>query len=714
MALPFTQFSQNANKEMLNLLRQLGDNDQTSEIGEKIREIFLREYAFIKDALDSSTIVAVTNKAGIIAYVNDKFCEISQYSREELIGSTHRLLNSGYHSPNFFKEMWTTILSGKIWCGDVKNLKKDGSYYWVHTNIIPIINNVTNQVEQFIALRTDITKGKEAEEELRKVIQNDFERTIRSLDNMVFKIKKDRYGDFIITLVEGKLSKLLDISEGIFDQKRIEDFFGTEMANEALRKCEAAFRGEKHSIKHHYNGIELYTTLSPIIENGTIIEIIGNSNDITLLELAQKEIHHLAYHDDLTDLPNRRKLTKDLQEKLNHISNQKFAALFVDIDRFKQINDTLGFNRGDKLILELSQRLKQFISGLGTIYRSSGDEYVIILEKYKNDSILSRQVQELLKIVEEPMLIDGYELMITCSVGVTTFPNDEDSAEKILNRVETALKHCKLNGRQGFIFYNEEMAQNTKERLNLEINFRKAIINDELTLHYQPKYILNSNQMDGMEALVRWYSPVYGFVSPNEFIQIAEDTGLIVQLGEWVLYNACKQNKEWINNGYPPRRVAVNVSAIELLRPNYVERVKRILKETKLDPQYLELEITENSVMRNLEKGIQILQELKSLGIFIAIDDFGTGYSSFGYLKQLPINILKIDKYFIQEIDKSEIDANIVKSMIQLGHTFHLKVIAEGVETKRAAEILRDLNCDIVQGYYFSKPIPADMFEKLL
>ena len=714
MALPFTQFSQNANKEMLNLLRQLGDNDQTSEIGEKIREIFLREYAFIKDALDSSTIVAVTNKAGIIAYVNDKFCEISQYSREELIGSTHRLLNSGYHSSNFFKEMWTTILSGKIWCGDVKNLKKDGSYYWVHTNIIPIINNVTNQVEQFIALRTDITKGKEAEEELRKVIQNDFERTIRSLDNMVFKIKKDRYGDFIITLVEGKLSKLLDISEGIFDQKRIEDFFGTEIANEALRKCEAAFRGEKHSIKHHYNGIELYTTLSPIIENGTIIEIIGNSNDITLLELAQKEIHHLAYHDDLTDLPNRRKLTKDLQEKLNHISNQKFAVLFVDIDRFKQINDTLGFNRGDKLILELSQRLKQFISGLGTIYRSSGDEYVIILEKYKNDSILSRQVQELLKIVEEPMLIDGYELMITCSVGVTTFPNDEDSAEKILNRVETALKHCKLNGRQGFIFYNEEMAQNTKERLNLEINLRKAIINDELTLHYQPKYILNSNQMDGMEALVRWYSPVYGFVSPNEFIQIAEDTGLIVQLGEWVLYNACKQNKEWINNGYPPRRVAVNVSAIELLRPNYVDRVKRILKETKLDPQYLELEITENSVMRNLEKGIQILQELKSLGIFIAIDDFGTGYSSFGYLKQLPINILKIDKYFIQEIDKSEIDANIVKSMIQLGHTFHLKVIAEGVETKRAAEILRDLNCDIVQGYYFSKPIPADMFEKLL
>ncbi|MEC1742060.1 sensor domain-containing protein [Schinkia azotoformans] len=714
MALPFTQFSQNANKEMLNLLRQLGDNDQTSEIGEKIREIFLREYAFIKDALDSSTIVAVTNKAGIIAYVNDKFCEISQYSREELIGSTHRLLNSGYHSSNFFKEMWTTILSGKIWCGDVKNLKKDGSYYWVHTNIIPVINNVTNQVEQFIALRTDITKGKEAEEELRKVIQNDFERTIRSLDNMVFKIKKDRYGDFIITLVEGKLSKLLDISEGIFDQKRIEDFFGTEIANEALRKCEAAFRGEKHSIKHHYNGIELYTTLSPIIENGTIIEIIGNSNDITLLELAQKEIHHLAYHDDLTDLPNRRKLTKDLQEKLNHISNQKFAVLFVDIDRFKQINDTLGFNRGDKLILELSQRLKQFISGLGTIYRSSGDEYVIILEKYKNDSILSRQVQELLKIVEEPMLIDGYELMITCSVGVTTFPNDEDSAEKILNRVETALKHCKLNGRQGFIFYNEEMAQNTKERLNLEINLRKAIINDELTLHYQPKYILNSNQMDGMEALVRWYSPVYGFVSPNEFIQIAEDTGLIVQLGEWVLYNACKQNKEWINNGYPPRRVAVNVSAIELLRPNYVDRVKRILKETKLDPQYLELEITENSVMRNLEKGIQILQELKSLGIFIAIDDFGTGYSSFGYLKQLPINILKIDKYFIQEIDKSEIDANIVKSMIQLGHTFHLKVIAEGVETKRAAEILRDLNCDIVQGYYFSKPIPADMFEKLL
>lgn len=714
MALQFTQFSQNANKEMLDLLEQLSDSNQSSEIGEKIRDIFLREYAFIKDAIDSSTIVAVTNKRGVITYVNDKFCEISQYSRKELIGSTHRLLNSGYHSPNFFKEMWTTILSGKIWCGDVRNHKKDGSYYWVHTNIIPIKNNVTKVIEQFIALRTDITKGKEAEEELRKVIQNDFERTIRSLDNMVFKIKKDGYGDFIITLVEGKLSKLLDISEGLFDQKRMEDFFGTELGEEAFGKCEAAFRGEKHSIKHHYNGIEVYTTLSPIIENGTIIEIIGNSNDITLLELAQKEIHHLAYHDDLTDLPNRRLLTKDLQEKLNNFSNKKFAVLLIDIDRFKQINDTLGFHRGDKLILELSTRLKQFLTGLGTVYRSSGDEYVIILEKYENDSTLSLLVREVLKIVEEPILIDEQELLITCSVGVTTFPCDEDSVEKILNRVETALKHCKLNGRQGFIFYNEEMTQNTKERLNLEINLRKAIKNDELTLFYQPKYKLNSDEMDGMEALVRWNSPIYGFVSPNEFIPIAEDTGLIVQLGEWVLYKACKQNKEWINKGFPPRRVAVNVSSIELLRPNYIDRVKQILKETKLDPAYLELEITENSVMRNLGKGIQILKELKSLGIFIAIDDFGTGYSSFGYLKQLPINVLKIDKCFIQEIDKSEIDANIVKSMIQLGHTFHLKVIAEGVETKKSAEILSDLNCDIVQGYYFSKPIPAEMFEKLL
>lgn len=714
MTLQFTQFSQNANKEMLDLIEQIKEIDQSRKLGGEISEIFLREYAFIKDAIDSSTIVAVTNRAGVITYVNDKFCEISQYRRDELVGSTHRLLNSGFHSPNFFKEMWTTILSGEIWCGEVKNIKKDGSFYWVHTNIIPIINNYTNRIEQFIALRTDITKGKEAEEELRKVIQNDFERTIRSLDNMVFKIKKDSYGDFIITLVEGKLSKLLDISEGLFDQKRIEDFFGAEMVDEVLRKCEAAFQGEKYSIKHHYNGIELYTTLSPIIENGTIIEIIGNSNDITLLELAQKEIHHLAYHDDLTDLPNRRMLTKDLQEKLSKISCGKFAVLFIDIDRFKQINDTLGFHRGDKLILKLSKILKQFITGLGTIYRSSGDEYVIILEKYENDSTLSLLVQEILRIVEEPILIDDHELMITCSIGITTFPNDEDSAEKILNRVETALKHCKLNGRQGFVFYNEEMAQNTKERLNLEINLRKAIKNEELTLHFQPKYILNSNQMDGMEALVRWNSPIYGFVSPNDFIQIAEDTGLIVQLGEWVLYTACKQNKEWISKGHQPRRVAVNVSAIELLRPNYVDRVKRILKETGLDPTFLELEITENSVMRNLEKGIQILKELRSLGIFISIDDFGTGYSSFGYLKLLPINILKIDKCFIQEIDKSEIDANIVKSMIQLGHTFHLKVIAEGVETKRAAEILSDLNCDVVQGYYFSKPLPADMFENLL
>ncbi|HHY74838.1 MAG TPA: EAL domain-containing protein [Bacillus bacterium] len=718
MSLMYKQFAQNSNKEMLELLEQMKScfpNSEATKLFEQVKEIFLRDYAFIKYALDASTIVAVTDKAGTILYINDKFCEISSYSRDELIGSTHRLINSGFHSKNFFKDMWKTILSGEIWSGEVKNKKKDGSYYWVHSHIIPIINDFTDQVEGFITLRTDITKGKEAEEQLRKVLKNDFERTIKNLDNMVFKVKRDSNGELFIPLVEGKLSKLLDISEGRFDRKRMENFFGDELVDHVIDVGRAAFRGEKQSFTHHYNGIALYTTLSPIIEDGNIIEIIGNTNDITILELAQKEIQHLAYHNDLTNLPNRRKLSEDIQEKLDERNNQKYAILFVDIDRFKQINDTLGFQRGDKLILKLSKRLVQFVSGNGSVYHMSGDEFVIILESYGNMTSLALIVESILKAIEEPFLVDEHELIITCSIGVTTFPeNAEDCIEKIVNRVDTALKHCKLNGKQGFIFYNNEMGKDAHGRLELEINLRKAIKNNELILHFQPKYIIESNQMNGMEALVRWNSPTYGFVSPDDFIPLAEETGLIVQLGEWVLYEACRQNQEWIQKGYPPMRIAVNVSTIEFLRPNYVEKLKKILAETELDPQYLELEITENSFMQNMEKGIEILNELRDLGIYISIDDFGTGYSSLGYLKRLPINILKIDRCFIQEIEDNENDAEIVKAIIQLGHTFHLKVIAEGVETDKVAKILHELNCDVAQGYYYSKPLPANLFEKLL
>lgn len=421
MSLKYIQFTKNANKEMLDLIEQIKENCggkcDSTKVADQIKEVFLRDYAYIKYALDSSTIVAVTDKRGIISYVNDKFCETSQYNRDELIGNIHRIVNSGYHDHSFYKDMWSTILSGENWNGEVKNRKKDGSFYWVQSNIIPIINEHTNEIEQFIALRTDITKGKEAEEQLRKIIQNDFERTIRNLDNMVFKVKKNQYGECFLTLVEGKLSKLLDISEGLFDQEKISAFFGAELVTEVIDKCHAAFRGEKHSIKHHFNGLELYTTLSPIIENGRIIEIIGNTNDITILELAQQEIQHMDFHDDLTNLPNRRKLSKDMQENLDHRPEQSFAVLFVDIDRFKQINDTMGFQRGDKLIIELSTRLHLYMNGKGTAYHLGGDEFVLILENYKNDRLLVLEVQNILKLVEEPFLIEDHELIITCSIG---------------------------------------------------------------------------------------------------------------------------------------------------------------------------------------------------------------------------------------------------------------------------------------------------------
>ncbi|WP_458413610.1 EAL and GGDEF domain-containing protein [Schinkia sp. CFF1] len=718
MSLIYQQFAQNSNMEILQLLEQMKSyciDSESTALVEQLNEIFLRDYAYIKYALDASTIVAVTDKAGIVLYVNDKFCEISKYSRDELIGRTHRIVNSGFHSKDFYKMMWNTILSGKNWSGEIRNMAKDGSLYWVHSSIIPIHNKSTNEIDGFISLRTDITKGKEAEEQLRKVIKNDFERTIKNLDNMVFKVKKDQFGDLFITLVEGMLSQQLDISEGRFDRKRMKNFYGDEIVDHVMELTHAVFCGERCSFTHHYNGMALYTMLSPIVENGNIIEIIGSTNDITVLEQAQKEIQHMAYHNDLTNLPNRRKLSEDVHEKLEKIQNQTFAVLFIDIDRFKQINDTLGFHRGDKLILEFSKRLAQFVTNRGNVYHMNGDEFVIILESYENNESLALKVEDILAAIEEPFIIDDHELIVSCSIGVTTFPsNEDDNTEKILNRIETALKHCKLNGKQGFIFYNSEMAKDAKGRLNLEINLRKAIKNRELTLHYQPKFVLDSERMDGMEALVRWNSPTLGFVSPNEFISLAEETGLIVQLGEWVLYEACRQNQEWIEKGYQPMRIAVNVSAIEFLRPNYVENVKKILTKTGLNPQYLELEITENSFMQNFEKGINILNELKSLGIYISIDDFGTGYSSLGYLKRFPVNILKIDKCFIQEIANSENDVGIVKAIIQLGHIFNMKVIAEGVETEEVADILYDLKCDIVQGYYYSKPLPSELFEKLL
>jgi diguanylate cyclase (GGDEF)-like protein len=435
-----------------------------------------------------------------------------------------------------------------------------------------------------------------------------------------------------------------------------------------------------------------------------------------LLEERTAEVDYLAYYDTVTHLPNRTLFEDRLSQAVAvaKSSGQTLGVLFISLDQFKKVNDTLGHGPGDALLCEFAERLKSCIAETDTVARFGNDEFALLRTQIESAEDVVETIGSLAQVLKFPFDLDGQELFATASVGISLFPLDGEDRQTLLKNAGAALYKAKRSGGANYQFYTADIHDRASRKLSLETTLRRAIQNHEFLIHYQPRVSVDSLEITGVEALVRWHHPQLGLVSPAEFIPLAEDTGLILPIGQWVLKEACLQNKRWQDQGFVPIRMAVNISARQLHDQGFADTVIRILKESNLAPQHLELELTESSIMQNAELAADVLSRLKSMGINISIDDFGTGFSSLASLKRLPIDALKIDKSFVSEAPSEPDDAALVMAIVTLAHNLRLKVIAEGVETEEQLRLLHLLRCDEIQGSLFSKPLPADALESLL
>ncbi len=491
---------------------------------------------------------------------------------------------------------------------------------------------------------------------------------------------------------------------------------------EQAREVVAELQGEQMGVRGVWNG-ELEVTrksgenfsagvrVSRVddMHSGLPANYIWIMADITERKEAEERMRHIAQHDPLTGLPNRLSLQIRLAQVLPDARRYQrtLAVMFLDLDRFKVINDTLGHQVGDELLREVAVRLSRVVRETDFVARLGGDEFVILLPAITMPADAAVVASKIIASLAAPIQVDNNELHTSPSIGISLFPVDGPDGDTILKHADTAMYHAKATGRNNYQFYAPEMNAVATERMEIERKLRHALVRNELALCFHPQFDAKTGRATGVEALVRWHHPVDGVISPDRFIPVAEETGIIVPLGEWVLAAACREMIQWMESGLPPLRMAVNVSARQLRRRDFCETVAGILAETGLPPEQLELEITESSVMENPEEAIEVLNRLVNMGVSLAIDDFGTGYSSLAYLKLFPIDHLKIDRSFVRDIEFDLNDRSIAFGTIALAHSLGLNVIAEGVESEDQLDLLSSNGCDEVQGYYFSKPLPG-------
>jgi diguanylate cyclase (GGDEF)-like protein/PAS domain S-box-containing protein len=451
-------------------------------------------------------------------------------------------------------------------------------------------------------------------------------------------------------------------------------------------------------------------------ESGHVLYYEGTVEDITERHLYQARIEQQANYDTLTGLANRSLLNDRLEQAILTAASYgaRLAVVFIDLDRFKYINDSLGHDVGDRLLQGMAERFKSCVREFDTVARLGGDEFVLLLNGQSGPDSVATMLERVLESVVQPWRHGARDFELTCSVGVALYPDDGNDAAVLLKHADSAMYRAKEQGRNNFQFFTDDLNLLMKERFELENNLRRALERGEFELHYQPRVDLATNRVVACEALIRWRLTGGESISPARFIPVAEETGLIGPIGEWVLRTACAQNKRWQEAGLPPCVVSVNVSPRQFHRDDFIDTLKHVLRDTGLDPAYLELELTENMVMHDGEQMIETLCAIKQLGVHIAVDDFGTGYSSLSYLKRFPVDRLKIDGSFVRDIAADTDDAAIVRTIIALGHNLGLKVLAEGVETEAQLAFLKSNGCDEMQGYHFSKPVSAWRMRKLL
>jgi len=577
-------------------ITNIREMQEALQLSERTAKQSLDELKYQKFALDKHAIVAVTDIHGRITYANDKFCEISGYSRDELIGQDHAILNSGFHPKGFFKKMYLILSNREVWHDEVCNLTKDGNFYWVDTTIAPYIGD-DGKPQSYIAICTDITQ-------------------------------------------------------------RI---------------------------------------------------------------AAEKQSNYLALYDPLTKLPNRRLLLDRLNQALasSARSGRDGALLFINLDHFKTLNDTLGHEVGDLFLQQVAGRLTNCVREGDTVARLGSDEFLVMLESLSDKSLISASDAEaigdkILASLNKPFQLASHEYLSTACIGIAIFNDHNQSQEELLKHADNAMYQAKKAGRNSMRFFDHKMQDVIDARISMERDLCKALENKEFQLYYQVQ-VDSAGQPLGAEALIRWIHPQRGIVSPFHFIPLAEETGVILPIGQWVLETACAQLKAWEQNVLTRElTISVNVSAKQFNQPDFVAQVQAALQKHAMNPELLKLELTESMLVNNIEYIIITMVALQTIGVRFELDDFGTGYSSLQYLKKLPLQQLKIDQSFVSEIDVDKSDQAIVRTIIAMARGLNLDVIAEGVESYNQLAFLINYGCKRFQGYFFGKPVPIAEFEAAL
>ncbi|MEW8509101.1 MAG: bacteriohemerythrin [Candidatus Thiodiazotropha sp.] len=567
--------------------------------------------------------------------------------------------------------------------------------------------------EKLVGIVQDISDRKRAEERLRlaaSVIQNTSEGVIIcDIDGNIMEVNPA-----FCEILGYPRDEVIGRNPRIWQSGRHSPEFYHEMW-QALDEA-GQWKGEIWNRNKSGALVPEWLNISKVLDaNAEVSHYVAVFSDISQIKQSQEKLDYLAHHDALTDLPNRLLLNERLEHALLRANRHstRLAVLFLDLDRFKQINDSMGHLMGDQLLQVVTKRLRETCRQDDTIARVGGDEFVMLMEDISRQEDAVTAAQKVLAAFDSPFILEDHEIRITTSLGVCIYPRDGDDAATLLRNADAAMYRAKEEGRNTFQFYSREMTSNAFERVLLENSLHQAIRNNELRLVYQPQLDIQSHRLIGFEALVRWQHPQLGMVSPAKFIPLAEETGQIHSIGNWVLRTACQQASRWLKRGLDFRHIAVNVAGPQIQRGKLLEEVKSVLAETGVSPKHLELEVTESFIMRQANPAINLLRQLRQLGVSLAIDDFGTGYSSLSYLKQLPIQKLKIDQSFVRDVPQDPDNMAITEAVIALSKSLRLKVIAEGVENEEQARFLVDAGCIEAQGYLFSKPVSADEAERL-
>ncbi|MEO8034007.1 MAG: EAL domain-containing protein, partial [Acidobacteriota bacterium] len=679
-----------------------------------------------KAVLDAATRVSViaTDAYGTITVFNSGAERVLGFSADEAIGhksllDLHLAEEVAQHASGLEAEFHRPLSGFDVLITRAAILgleEREWTYLDKNGERVAVLVSVTalraddGAITGFLHVGTDITERKRAEAMLRRQSAA----MTASMDGIAILD-----GDFEFIYVNDALAKLYGFADPesmmrspvkrLYEPEEI-DRFGLDVL--PLVQQVGRWRGEANGRRRDGSTFPQEISLSTI-EGGGLVCVV---RDITERTYAEEQIKHLAYHDALTGCPNRLLFKDRLTVALSHAQRdrKRLAVLFLDLDRFKVINDSLGHNFGDQLLQAVAERLESCVRLSDTVARLGGDEFTLLIPDLHESEDAVPIAQKLLDAIRQPIHIEGREFLISTSVGISLYPEDGTDAETLIKNADTAMYQAKEQGRDNYQLFNAFINEKALQRVALETGLRRALVNSELEVHYQPIYDFRANRITGMEALLRWTNPDLGSIPPSVFIPIAEANGMMVPIGTWVMRTACMQAKTWHDAGFKQLSLAVNLSVCQLQQADLLDVVREVLAETSLPARMLELEITESSAMQSPENSIRTLYELKKLGVRISLDDFGTGHSSLSHLKRFPVDTLKIDQSFVRDITSDPDTAAIVTGIIAMAHSLRLKVIAEGVEFSEQSTFLKRYGCDQMQGYLIKRPVPAAQFLQLL